>query len=266
MDFGDDWGEAEEDLGVDGDGRGGDEAVEFPIPYTAAGIEYALYRFGLLTQLESLGYQHFQVEFMAGEPGERMRLTGEFGGQRDLLVESCLEAMVVGDHRILFVHWLSLRHPRGAFGRPPLPGQEVPGLGMAREAGELLARMAERLGLDGVGLRPAWFHVAYTARYRYRFVEDRLQGQFEALLRDVVALFPGPSGFGLAKASQAIADQQVWVTEGGQARPFMWEPGLMVDRGGAEGKEVERVRDTLGFRLVSTGGQEQAGVGPTEHP
>ncbi|HND29900.1 MAG TPA: histone deacetylase, partial [Myxococcota bacterium] len=148
---------------------------------------------------------------------------------------------------ILFVHWLTLRHPKGAFKRPPLPGQEVPGLGMAREAGELLGRMAARLGLAGGGLRPAWLHVAYTARYRYHFVDPEVQGRFEALIRDLAPIFRGASGFDLASASRAVAEGKVWIERNGERMPWRWDPALMLDRELGDRAKVGEERERVHF-------------------
>ncbi len=223
--------------------------------YTAAGVEVALHHFGILHTLESLGYHDFRVELLAADPGERMQLSGRFSEapQREILVESSLEIQTLEDQRVLFVHWLTLRHPKGAFKRPPLPGQEVPGLGMAREAGELLGRMAARLGLVGVGLRPAWLHVAYTARYRYQFVDPEVQGRFEALIRDLSPLFPGASGFDLAAASRAVAEGKVWIERNGDRSIWRWDPALMLDRELGDRGKVEEEKGRVRFGVASVG-------------
>lgn len=222
--------------------------------YSATGIEYALYRFGILAQLERLGYHNFEVEFLAGEPGERSRVWGSFEHgpttERDLLMESCLERRQIPSvGNVLFVHWLSLRNPRGAFaaGRPPLPGQEVPGLGMAREAGEVFARMAQRLGLVGVALQPAWFHVAYTARARYHFVDPLIQGRFEALIRDLLPLFGGASGFKLSEATRAIAEKKILMYHGDTCVVYTWQPELMVDAPLPPNPAIQHEREAVRF-------------------
>lgn len=199
--------------------------------YTAQGLEFGLYRLGVLRQIERLGYHELHLALSPADPGDRCILTGRFG--TDLtdhqLVELVLERQRTPHGDVLFVHWLELRHPRGAWasGRPPLPGQSAPGLGLARESAELLARMAERLGLVAVSMRPAWFHVAYTARYRLHFRDDAVQGRFEALIRDLQAcpefqVLPG--GFQLAAASRAVAEGRVWLHRADQEpRVFVWQ-------------------------------------------
>jgi hypothetical protein len=69
--------------------------------------------------------------------------------------------------------------------RPQLPGQEVPGLGLAREMSEIELRIAMRVGLTGIAFRPSWYHMAFAARARFQFVEPKRQGRFLAMLRDL---------------------------------------------------------------------------------
>lgn len=224
--------------------------------YTATGLEFALYRLELLRQIERLGYHDLRVTIAKADPGDRLSITGRFGGDPTdhHLVEVVLERLREPGGEALFVHWLELRHPRGAWaqGRPPLPGQSAPGLGLARECGELLVRIAERLGLTAVVMRPAWFHVAYTARYRLRFVQDAVQGRFEALVRDLQAcaeLQRSPGGFQLAAASRAIAEGRVMMQRDGHpAEPYQWQTEEMRARvppqalPPAVGEEREHVR------------------------
>jgi acetoin utilization deacetylase AcuC-like enzyme len=187
--------------------------------YTAEGLEHALFRYGVLDQIHRLGYDQFRITTEVVALGERFRLYGHVGNTEYLLVESVLEKQRVGENDVLYVHWLTLRHPAARFDarRPQLPGQEVPGLGMAREAGEMLALIAKRLGLSGVAFRPATFHMAYSARYRFRFVDDARQERFVALIRDL-AYLP------LVEATRAVSQGRVRLN----GEPYTWEADLMV--------------------------------------
>ncbi|MBK7860294.1 MAG: histone deacetylase [Archangiaceae bacterium] len=179
--------------------------------YTREGVEYALERYGMLPLVRRLGFDQLKVVL----DGNRMRLLS-----RDLtLVEVDAEKKQLAGREVLFVNWLSLRNPRAHFSakRPQLPGQEVPGLGLAQEATTLLALMAERLHLDGVAFRPSWFHMAYTARHGARFLDARRQGRFEALVRDLRAL-------PLLEATRAVADKRVRL----DGAPYEWEADAMV--------------------------------------
>lgn len=211
--------------------------------YTANGIEYALFRYGVLGHLARLGYHDFRVQIDTVDVGDRSRVYGRDGGDEHLLMETVLARERVAGEDVLYVQWLTLRDPRAPFSpaRPRLPGQEVPGLGLAREAGELLGRIAQRLGLAGVAWRPMYYHTAYTARHDFRFVDPVRQGRFEALVRDTAHL-------PLVEVTRALAEGRVRM----DGAPYAWEADVMLHRPGgppAEDprtvEERERVRFTL---------------------
>jgi acetoin utilization deacetylase AcuC-like enzyme len=189
--------------------------------YSREGLELLLERFGILSHLRRLGYQGFQIELDRNDVGERMRVLarGPTGDALHMLVECVLERQVIDGTGWLFVHWLTLRHPLAAFSalRPQLPGQEVPGLGMVREATELLGRAAARLDLAGLAIRPAWYHVAVAARLDMGFQDAARQARFEGLmrcLRDVPLL----------DATRLVANGRVLL----DGAPYSWEADLML--------------------------------------
>jgi hypothetical protein len=141
--------------------------------YSAEGLEYGLHRYGVLAELRRMGYGPFRVEIHDQGVGQSATLIDVPGGQR--LIEIVVERAGIAGARMLYVHWLSLRNPRARFSaeRPQLPGQDVPGLGLAPEIMELLSRMAERLGLEGLAFRPAAFHLAFGGRSVLRFLDPR---------------------------------------------------------------------------------------------
>ena len=206
--------------------------------YSAQGLEYILFRYGLLSQVERLGYAGLRVELSGTGAGTRAQLVGRAEGREHVLIDCVLERRPLGDGEVLFVNWLSLRHPRARFSpvRPQLPGQDVPGLGLSREMDELLALMAERQGLLGVAFRPMWFHLAVLSRRRYRFVDPARQGRFEALLRDLQAL-------PLVEATRLVAEGRVAMN----GEPYVWEASDLVsllqpELGDAEAVAQERER------------------------
>jgi hypothetical protein len=76
--------------------------------------------------------------------------------------------------------------------------------------------MAIRTGLAGVAFRPSHFHLAFTARHDFAFVEPARQGRFEAMVRDLAAL-------PLLEATHAVADGRVLLN----GRPYLWEADEM---------------------------------------
>jgi len=109
--------------------------------------------------------------------------------------------------------------PRARFSaeRPQLPGQDVPGLGLAQESSELLVRMAVRLGLSGLVFRPAAYHLAWAGRGQLRFLDPARQGRFEALAEAL-------AGMTLLDATRAVMEGRVLMN----GEPYAWEPDEMV--------------------------------------
>lgn len=212
--------------------------------YTASGLELAMHRYGVFQHLVRLGYRDFRVTFDTGGAGERLRLTGVSDGRSHVLVEAVLERRRCLGAPVLYIHWLSLRNPRAQFSdrRPRLPGQEVPGLGLARESGTMLALMALRLGLAGVVFRPAHYHSAYSARHHFTFVDPSRQGRFEALVRDL-------AGLPLLEATTLVSEGRVRMN----GEPYAWEADEMVywlRESPAEVGEAEHERDRVAFKVA----------------
>ena len=214
--------------------------------YTTEGVEYALSRYGAFNHLRRLGYENFRVSLDRHEPGDRLRVFAHFEGKELLLIECVLEQLSLKNKRALYVHWLTLRDPRGRFtdDRPDLPGQEQPGLGLAPEAGQLLEQTAARLGLDGMAFRPAWLHTAHAASQAgLRFLDPERQGRYEAMLRDL-------NEIPLREASVAISEGRV--TMNGER--YEWEADLMVSwpaEDAATQSKMQSERERVQFRVQS---------------
>jgi acetoin utilization deacetylase AcuC-like enzyme len=212
--------------------------------YTASGLEHALFSYGVFDHLERLGFRQFRAALDSEGPGERVRVFGQADGKEHLLMELIVERRRVLGVEVLYVHWLSLRNPRAQFSplRPRLPGQDVPGLGIAREIGTMLARMAVRLGLGGVVFRPAHYHTAYPARHEFAFIDPHRQGRFEALVRDL-------AGVPLLEATTAVDEGRVLL----DGRPYAWEADEMaywLQESPGDPGEVQRARDSVRFSYV----------------
>jgi acetoin utilization deacetylase AcuC-like enzyme len=189
--------------------------------YTCEGMEFALEKYRVLPLLRRLGFEDLHVALDRVGSYDRARLLGKDSatGAPVVLVELEVERRAIGEGTFLFVNWLSLRNPRARFSgvRPQLPGQEVPGLGLAKEMTQLLALIAKRLLLAGIAFRPSWYHMAWAARDGARFVNPRRQGRFEALCRDL-------RGVPLLEATRAVAEGKVLLN----GAPYAWEPDEMV--------------------------------------
>ncbi|MEL6178981.1 MAG: histone deacetylase [Myxococcota bacterium] len=187
--------------------------------YTVEGIEYALSRYGILDYLRRLGFASFRVVVEADYSGDRFRLHGTAAGAEHILIETLLARLQLDQGELLYIHWMTLRNPTARFSdtRPRLPGQDTPGLGLAREAILLLGQMAKRLNLDGLAYRPAHAHTAYPSRHDFRFLDPARQGRFEALLDDLDHL-------SLLELTTAMDQERIQLN----GQPYLWEADLMV--------------------------------------
>lgn len=229
--------------------------------YTAEGLEFALEKYRVLPLVRRLGFEQLHVVLDRAGAFDRARLVGKDSttGSSVVLVELEVERRRVGDGTFLFVNWLSLRNPRARFSsvRPQLPGQEVPGLGLAKEMAQLLGLIAARLLLDGVAFRPSWFHMAWAARDTARFVDSKRQGRFEALCRDLRSV-------PLLEATRAVAEGRVLLN----GAPYAWEPDEMVrwlhPRDDAADKAaIAAEREASHFTIASREGRAGAPVRAT---
>ncbi|MCL4845295.1 MAG: histone deacetylase [Acidobacteria bacterium] len=214
--------------------------------YTAEAIEYAFFRLGITAFLDRRGYRPLRVVLGASTTGQRVSVLGAADGREHVLIDGVYERKRVGEHEVLYIHWLSLRDPRARFSdrRPRLPGQEVPGLGLAREVSEMLALMARRLDLPGIAFSPAWYHTAVIAGTRLRFLDPARHGRFEAMQRDL-------AGVPLAEASQAVADGRVLMN--GEAYAWEAEPMVSWEPSSAEREVIAAEREAVRFQLISPG-------------
>lgn len=191
--------------------------------YTRHGIELVLERAGFLDRLRDLGFPHPTLEFQLDDPGgQTVRMFGS-PDRQELLIElrARRDRRSVLGCELLAVDWLLMQNPRARFGpgRPRLPGQEHPGLGMLNDMVALLVIACERLHLDGLVFVPSQFHVAAYGKSRLAFFDPAAQARFEALL-DLFRDVPLP------EATRAIAEGRVRDDETGEV--LRWRPQPMV--------------------------------------
>jgi hypothetical protein len=193
--------------------------------YSEEGGELALERYGFLQLLRDKGFDP-KVSMDLSNPDEhRLRIYDGEETPGHLLVElgAGLREFELPDGtecRLLFVNWLLMQDPRDDFpaGRPALPDQEHPGLGLFPHFGYLLRLVALRLDCDGLLNHPAHFHNASLYGRFFQFVNPSVEGWFRALERDL-------SDLSLAEATAAVDCGRV-VDESGA--PCTWEPAPQV--------------------------------------
>ena len=202
--------------------------------YSAQGVEYAFERYGILDALRGLGLVDLRLSVDPSDPQRQIvRIHGK-RSDRDreppvLLMELVVRrlrltpprAMVEGAPlEVLSVEWLLLQDPWGYFhlGRPPLPGQDHPGLGIAREIEELLVQACHRLHLDGVRSRPAHYHGAVAGSKRGHFLDPVAEGTFLAI-REVLGGRPLHEASALLARGAVRTDREV---------PAPWVPSAQV--------------------------------------
>lgn len=178
-----------EDLGLDADQ---DARVDLVFgTYSHQGLRKALDAYGLLQR----------VEERVGEPLE-MRIQCEDPFRpRFVLWNRCLHAPVadvalrrasgaevgltgeLATAPLLYLDSLLLQDPGRPFdwSRPPLPGQQHPGLNIAGQVLDLLLLMARRIGAEGMALVPATFAAACVYERRFLFVDGDAQARFLSL-------------------------------------------------------------------------------------
>ncbi len=199
--------------------------------YTVPGVEYALEQYGILDQIRALGYRDLRA---TGDLRDRSHQILRFHGvgREDpeqiarLLVELVAyraRVSIPGPEdrepeeglEVLWVEWLLLQNPLASFSleRPPLPGQEFPGLGIAGEVLLALTQVCRRVDLDGLLHRPAHYHNAVVGSRHFRFLDPVMEGRFRAL-RQVLR------GLDLLEATEAVDAGRLRL---GDDAPLIWD-------------------------------------------
>ena len=231
----------EDDLFGELTGRG--QASKFLGYYSLGGIDRALRAYGIYALLQQRGYHDPQLEWDLTDgsrhclrvydgPGrERTELLIEFAahiGTGARPQDGSAREPVPENITLLVIDWLTLQDPRRKF-EPAmlLPGQVYPGLGIGKEIGVLIGRIARRLGLDGCMATPAWFHNALAYSARYSFVAPAVEGRFRALRRDTrrrpLHQVAWAMEWGCIKRSQDSTDHGNGGPNPGHLVPVAWE-------------------------------------------
>ena len=163
--------------------------------YSVQGLRNALELYGFLGKIRALGlgepalsihrhrdgYDIFRIRCRnASHPVvELVAMVAPLAPETNRFVDA-------GERRFLQVKWLRMQNAQAVVqpGRPLLPGQDFPGLGLGREMMVLLQLICTRLRLDGVVELPERLHNAVLYFRRFRFLDPEMQGMVTAILRD----------------------------------------------------------------------------------
>jgi len=87
------------------------------------------------------------------------------------------------EHDYLALEWLTLQNPRLSFSekRPPLPGQQHPGLGLRKKVVDIFVYLARLLRKDGLLAFPAYFHNAVLFSRFFSFLNPQKMGEVLAI-------------------------------------------------------------------------------------
>ena len=235
----DDWGLSDDDVAAAlGGPRRPRRVLGF---YSRQGLELAVERTGFLDRLRKLGFERPTLELDLDNPaGDTVRVFGD-PQKRELLLELRvnIDRRTLPGMAMLRIEWLLLQNPRGQFTaeRPPLPGQEHPGLGVLHDLMALLVLVCDRLQLDGLLFVPSHYHVAFQGRKTMRFLDPAAEALYRALQEPLA---------GLPLAAAAAAVETGRVLDAATDKPFAWAPVPMVFpvserlRARVQGEEYER--------------------------
>ncbi len=87
------------------------------------------------------------------------------------------------DYEFLILEWLTLQNPRLGFTRkrPPLPGQQHPGLGLRKKVVDIFVYLARLLRKDGLMAFPAYFHNALLFSRYFNFLNPEKTAEVRAI-------------------------------------------------------------------------------------
>ncbi len=207
--------------------------------YTLEGLRTALEEYGLVDDLRRLGFEELDIEIGTSDPDEQLfRLHSTTPPVEDPLVELLVRRDFLHPRApladridqaplpVLTVTWLMLQNPCAPFNsrRPPLPGQEHPGLGVGLQVLEMLRNICLRLDLAALVTVPSYFHNAFFYSEEFFHFDPRRQGTFLAICRDLMPKLKND----VTAASWAIYWEMVRDRNADEDSPFRWFHELMV--------------------------------------
>lgn len=165
--------------------------------YTSSGIDYALEELGVYPIIRKLGFNDLKAEVIGDDWGQDLKIYGKSSGVDHLVVEGRFKRVFweVPPGNILYeecrgqqfstvsIEWFLLQNPLAEFveGRPRLPGQKYPGLGIRDEINEVFFAVARRLNLDAYTAYAKLFHNALIYSPVFFCVNPEKQAEITAI-------------------------------------------------------------------------------------
>ncbi len=203
--------------------------------FSKLGIQFGLKKFGVIDSLTSCGLSEPVIELDTTDPYKHMvRIThrhaagqlisGELVARRGRFLHPVVGTYIPPKKQLdlIIVEWFLLQHPLKPFNRhrPQLPGQEHPGLGIARLVYESLYWSARRANADGLLLIPNYLHTGLFYGRQFLFLDPVRQ----SLMYNIEKYLLANKKF----------DQITWACAEGKlinkmtGEPLLWEPAPMV--------------------------------------
>lgn len=193
--------------------------------YTEAGGREAFERYGFFDLLRERGFDPVLHTDITDPDEHRLRIYDAEPTNDRLLIELLIGIRELTlpngcECRFLFVNWLQMQDPGASFepGKPALPDQQHPGLGLFIHFAYLLKLMVDRVGCDGLLNHPSHPHNGVLYGKVCHFVDPAYEGRFRALERDI-------DTSDLAWLTAEVEAGRIVDDEG---RPFEWKPEAQV--------------------------------------
>lgn len=228
---------------------------------TKGELEEILRRTGILDGCRKAGFEQLEIGLDTTDAFKHVLRVSPPGRPDLTLAEFVLKTgsyswQELGVHlenlNLLVVEWVLLQNPNGSFvpGRPPLPGQKHPGLGIGANVVSFLIELAQRLRADGIVEHPEYYHAAVMYSRTFRFSHPETEGILMALQRDLVNLSFSHAAWavhqGLVREGRKVVrwvpEEQVIALAGPLAEYFASDPYSAAVREAKDGHEYRLVR------------------------
>lgn len=189
-------------------------------------VEALLRKHGVLEKIHRISRQQPVLNFFLDDPEEHALHIVERASDADrLFLELVLRRLTLEAYPLylnddqgpplsfLYIEWMLLQNPYAKFERRHLPGQQFPGLGLAKNMMLVLQDLCTALQFDGLMAVPGHYHNAVLFSEYFRYLDPQLEGCLEALRRDL-------SNYSLSDISWAVELNCVQQLD--CAQPFEW--------------------------------------------